>query len=99
MSRDTYVASIRRRLSEEVGRIDKHAPFRVALSYPSPYRIGMSSLGFQQIYRSVQTEPDMAADRAFLPDDEDGPRTVPLTYEHLRPISDYPVIALSVAYE
>lgn len=59
----------------------------------------MSSLGFQQIYRSVQMEPDMAADRAFLPDEDDNPRTVPLTYEQLRPISDYPVIALSVAYE
>lgn len=99
MSRDTYVATIRRRLGEEIGRIDKHASFRVAMSYPSPYRTGMSSLGFQQIYRSVQAEPDMAADRAFLPDDDDGPRTVPLTYEQLRPISDYPVIALSVAYE
>lgn len=99
MSRDAYVATIRRRLADEVGRIDKHAPFRVALSYPSPYRVGMSSLGFQQIYRLVQAEPDMAADRAFLPDDDDGARIVPLTYEHLRPISDYPVIALSVAYE
>ena len=99
MSRDTYMATLRRRLAEEVGRIDKHASFRVALSYPSPYRTGMSSLGFQQIYRSVQAEPDMAADRAFLPDDEDGPRVLPLTYEQLRPLSDYPVIALSVAYE
>ncbi len=99
MSRDNYVATIRRRLGEEVGRIDKHASFRVAMSYPSPYRTGMSSLGFLQIYRSVQAEPDMAADRAFLPDDDDGLQTVPLTYEQLRPISAYPVIALSVAYE
>lgn len=99
MARDAYTTTLRRRLSEEVGRLDKHASFRIALSYPSPYRTGMSSLGFQQIYRSVQMEPDMAADRAFLPDEDDNPRTVPLTYEQLRPISDYPVIALSVAYE
>lgn len=99
MSRDAYVATIRRRLAEEVGRIDKHASSRIVLAYPSPYRTGMSSLGFQQIYRSVQAEPDMAADRAFLPDDEDPAHIVPLTYEQLRPISDYPVIAFSVAYE
>ncbi|MDI1433337.1 B12-binding domain-containing radical SAM protein [Polyangium sorediatum] len=99
MSRDVTVATIRRRLAEEVGRLDKHAPWRIALAYPSPYRTGMSSLGFLQIYKSIQNEPDMAADRAFLPDDEHGPRAVPLTYESLRPLSDYPVIAMSVAYE
>lgn len=99
MSRDLYMAIIRRRLAAEVGRVDKHAPFRVALSYPSPYHTGMSSLGFQQIYRSVQAEPGMAADRAFLPDDDDDARTVAVTYEQLRPIGDYPVIAFSVAYE
>ncbi|MDI1477189.1 radical SAM protein [Polyangium sp. y55x31] len=99
MSRDVTVATIRRRLAEEVGRLDKHAPWRIALAYPSPYRTGMSSLGFLQIYKTIQHEPDMAADRAFLPDDEHGPRAVPLTYESLRPLSDYPVIAMSVAYE
>ena len=28
------------RLASEVGRIDKQAPFRIALTYPSPYRAG-----------------------------------------------------------
>ncbi|WP_438040358.1 B12-binding domain-containing radical SAM protein [Sorangium sp. So ce128] len=100
MSRSAMTTTIRRRLAGEIGRIDKQAPFRVALSYPSPYRAGMSSLGFLQIYKTIQAEPGMACERAFLPDDEgqgaDGP---PITYEGLRPISDFPVIALSVAYE
>lgn len=99
MSRDTLVSTIRRRLGEEIGRIDKHAPYRVALAYPSPYRAGMSSLGYLQIYKLIQAEEGMAADRAFLPDEDAGPRAVALTYEALRPISDYPVIAFSVAYE
>ncbi len=99
MSRDVTLSTIRRRLSEEVGRIDKHAPYRVALAYPSPYRAGMSSLGFLQIYKTIQAEPGMAADRAFLPDDDHGPTAAALTYESLRPLSDYPVIATSVAYE
>ncbi|WP_433931324.1 B12-binding domain-containing radical SAM protein [Sorangium cellulosum] len=92
--------TIRRRLASEIGRIDKQAPFRVALSYPSPYRAGMSSLGFLQIYKMIQAEPGMACERAFLPDDEgQGAEGAPVTYEGLRPLSDFPVIALSVAYE
>jgi len=76
---------IRRRLAAEVGRLDKQAPFRVALAYPSPYRAGMSSLGFLQIYKAIQHEEGMAAERAFLADDEGAEREAPLTYEGLRP--------------
>ena len=106
MARDSYLASIRERLANETGRRDKHAPYRIALAYPSPYRMGMSSLGFLQIYKQIQEEPGMACERAFLPDEApDARRTsqaaepVPLTYEGLRPLSDFPVIGLSVAYE
>lgn len=96
-------ALIRTRLDDEVGRIDKDAPFRVALAYPSPYRVGMSSLGYQRVYRALQAMPGVACERAFLPDgaDEPGPSPVaePVTYETLRHLSDFPVIGLSVAYE
>ena len=90
-------ATIRRRLASEVGRIEKHASFRVALAYPSPYRAGMSSLGFQQIYRAIQSEPEMACERFFLPDE--GDPEPPVSYEAGRSLAELPVIALSVAYE
>jgi radical SAM superfamily enzyme YgiQ (UPF0313 family) len=99
MSSDATLALIRSRLAAEVGRIDKQAPFRVALAYPSPYRAGMSSLGFLQIYKSIQAEPGMACERAFLPDDDRGGPCPLVTYEGLRPLQELPVIALSVAYE
>jgi radical SAM superfamily enzyme YgiQ (UPF0313 family) len=99
MSRGSQLATIRRRLAAEVGRIDKRAPFTVCLGYPSPYRAGMSSLGFLQIYRAIQDEPGMAAERAFLADDEAGEREAPLTYEGGRTLGELPVLALSVAYE
>lgn len=89
--------TIRRRLASEVGRIDKHGAFRVALAYPSPYRAGMSSLGFQQIYRMIQAEDDMACERVFLPDEGDA--EPPVSYEAHRGLADFPVVALSVAYE
>lgn len=90
------------RMGDEVGAIDKEAPEAVALLYPSPYRVAMSSLGYQSIYRSINASEGRAAHRAFLPDDIDGwrqSRTPLVTYEKLRPISDYPIIAVSVAYE
>ena len=99
MARDTQKDLIRRRLAAEVGRIEKDAPFRVAMAYPSPYRAGMSSLGFLQIYKAIQAEEGMVAERAFLGDDEASERTPPLTYEGLRPLGSFPVVALSVAYE
>jgi hypothetical protein len=51
MKRESSDQAVRRRLGEERGRIEKDAPFRVALAYPSPYRVAMSSLGYLQIYR------------------------------------------------
>jgi radical SAM superfamily enzyme YgiQ (UPF0313 family) len=95
---------IRQRLADEVGRIDKEAPLRVALTYPSPYHVGMSSLGFQRIYAALQAMPGVACERVFLPDGDDQPGTPtsserPVSYESLRELADFPVIAVSVAYE
>src|SRR5262245_8703421 len=89
---------IKQRLSDETGRIDKDASRRIALAYPSPYTVAMSSLGYQQIYRSIQAIPGMACERVFLAD-AGAPAEIPLSYEGLRPLGDFPVVALSVAYE
>lgn len=94
---------IKSRLLREEGRIDKSAPWRVALTYPSPYAVGMSSLGFQQIYRLLQAVPGIACERVFLPDGADraesGEIEAPVSYEGLRPLGEFPLIAVSVAYE
>jgi radical SAM superfamily enzyme YgiQ (UPF0313 family) len=94
---------IRHRLADEVGRLHKQAPFTVALAYPSPYRVAMSSLGFQRVYRALMEAPGLACERAFLEDEAESEagRALerPVTYESLRPIDEMPVIAFSVAYE
>jgi radical SAM superfamily enzyme YgiQ (UPF0313 family) len=93
---------VRSRLADERGTIRKQAAERVALCYPSPYHVGMSSLGYQTIYREINSDPRRGADRAFLPDDVAAfaeTRTPLFTYEGERPVGDYPVVALSVAYE
>ena len=89
-------------LNDEEGTLYKVAPFRVALCYPSPYHVGMSSLGFQTIYREVHLHPEAAAERAFLPEDVDAfraSRTPLFTLESRTPVSAFPVVAFSVAYE
>jgi radical SAM superfamily enzyme YgiQ (UPF0313 family) len=95
---DKQRALVRDRLKAEVGTIRKHAPERVALVYPSPYTVGMSSLGFQQMYRVINESRGRSAERAFLHDDEDS-RTPLFTYESESPVSELGVIALSVAFE
>ncbi len=95
-------ASVRALVSDEVGVRAREAAERVALVYPSPYRTGMSSLGFQTIYREINEREGRSAERAFLPDDPDAyrrARTRLFTFESERPVSDFPVVALSVAYE
>ena len=97
----TTARLIEERLRAEVGAIPKQAPLRIALSYPSPYAVGMSSLGFQRIYRAIQETSGMMCERAFLPDGavsgEKG--ELPVTYESRTPLAEFPVVALSVAYE
>ncbi len=94
---------IRTRLADERGRIAKQAPFTVGLCYPSPYRVGMSSLGFQRIYRALMEARGLACERAFLDDEceADAARRPerPVTYESLRALTELPVLAFSVAYE
>ncbi|HLV68278.1 MAG TPA: radical SAM protein [Polyangiaceae bacterium] len=91
------------RLAAEIGRIEKNAPVRVGLLYPSPYSVGMSSLGYQRVYRLIQDARGLAAERVFLADGADSPGVPlterPVTYEGRRELSDLPVLAVSMAYE
>ncbi len=92
---------IRQRLKDERGNAFSQGGAPVALMYPSPYRAGMSSVGFQWVLKILR-EAGFQVERAFLPDDVDGWRKsrVPLhTYETERPVAHFPVIGVSLAYE
>ncbi|MFP2896359.1 radical SAM protein [Corallococcus sp. 4LFB] len=89
-------------LADEVGTLRKEAPYRVALCYPSPYHVGMSSLGYQAIYREVHAHAGATAERVFLPDDVETykrTRTPLFTWESQAPVSGFEMLAFSVAYE
>ncbi|MEO8840284.1 MAG: radical SAM protein, partial [Kofleriaceae bacterium] len=84
-------------LAAESGTLFKEAETRIALVYPSPYRAAMSSLGYQQIYRTLHAMPHIAADRAMLPEQDDDGKFV--TLETGRQVGSDPMLAYSVAYE
>jgi radical SAM superfamily enzyme YgiQ (UPF0313 family) len=96
------ITQIRQRVSTEEGVLHKQASLRIALCHPATYSVAMSSLGYQTIYREVHHHPDAGAERAFLPDDPEDyrkSRAPVITYESETPISHFPVVAFSIAYE
>lgn len=100
--RHSIVSQVEKLLADEEGTIFKSAPLRVALCYPSPYHVGMSSLGFQTIYRELNAHDGVVAERVFLPEDAEAyrrTRTPIFSYESKTALSEFDVIAFSVAYE
>jgi radical SAM superfamily enzyme YgiQ (UPF0313 family) len=78
--------------------------FRVALVYPNLYVVGMSNLGFQSVHRMLNRLPDVACERAFLPDDADAQELErtgrPLTsFETDTPLRDFDAVMFSVSFE
>jgi len=92
---------MRERLSRETGPALPKGTGRVALLYPSPYRAGMSSLGYQWIATRL-ADAGFGVERVFRPDDIDAwtrARLPALSMETWTPLGDFPLIAVSLAYE
>lgn len=92
---------LRERVARERGSTYVPGPHRVVMLYPSPYRAGMSSLGYQQVL-ALASDAGLSVERAFLPDDVDAWRVQrqPLvTCETLSPVGGFPLVAVSLAYE
>jgi radical SAM superfamily enzyme YgiQ (UPF0313 family) len=79
------------------GREFGRALARAVLVYPNDYHVGMSNLGFQTIYRIVNSIRGFLCDR-FFPLDWPSPEP-PVSLECERPLSDFDVLAFSVAFE
>ena len=93
---------VRRRVQGETGGLRDAGSFKVALCYPDQYKVGMSSLGFQAIYREMNLHPGVSAERSFLPDNPQEYRRhrMPVfTYESETPLCKFPLVAFSIAYE
>ena len=93
-------------LAREVGYVRKPhgGRIRVALVFPNTYYVGMSSLGFQTVYRLFNDLDDVVCERVFLPAKQELQAQLEagaplLTLESQTPIGDFDVIAFSVSFE
>ncbi len=79
-------------------------PFRVAMTFPDIYDLGMSNLGVMLLYDAINRQPDMLAERVFHPwtDMEALMRqeAIPLySLETKHAVRDFDVFAISLPYE
>ncbi len=95
--RITPAASRRDLLDRERGTYLKKWKGRlpVGLLYPNSYRVGMSSLGFQLVYRMLNEDDRIVAERLFLP----AAGEPLLSVESGRPALDFPIIFVSLSFE
>ncbi len=71
----------------------------VALVYPNTYHVGMSSLGFQTVYRLFNEVEHVVCERAFLPPKGPFPTTGIKTLETGRNLNRFDIIAFSISFE
>ncbi len=94
-----------RYIGGEFGSISKpDAKVRIALAYPDLYEVGMSYLGLRILYFLINSHPQVAAERVFMPDAdahlEMKRRGVPLfTLESRTPLGKTDLVAFSLLYE
>jgi radical SAM superfamily enzyme YgiQ (UPF0313 family) len=101
-----YRERARQVLARETGFVQKPhgGRLRVALVFPNTYYVGMSSLGFQTVYRLFNQIEDVVCERVFLPPKQELREQLAagaplLTLESQTPISDFDIIAFSVSFE
>ena len=101
-----YRERARQILARETGFVQKPhgGRLRVALAFPNTYYVGMSSLGFQTVYRLFNQIEDVVCERVFLPPKQELREQLAagaplLTLESQTPISDFDIIAFSVSFE
>ncbi len=86
---------IGRLLRSEKGTITKaYGDVRVSLVYPNSYRVGMSNLGFQTVYRLINRNPLGWCERSFLFEQNEA-----VTLESGNTLSSFDVVAFSVSFE
>jgi len=76
----------------------------ICLLYPNSYHVGMSNLGFQTLYRILNTHDDVLCERAFLPEPEDlqeycQTKTPLFSLESQKPLSSFDILAFSISFE
>ncbi|HVA39946.1 MAG TPA: radical SAM protein [Candidatus Binataceae bacterium] len=77
---------------------------RVCVAYANVYRLAMANLGFQAVYHIFESDPRVAADRAFLPDADEraairARRNPLVSFERGDALTDFEIVAFSISFE
>ena len=93
-------------LAKEKGAIRKDwgGKLSVALAFPNQYRLGMSNLGLQIVYRLLNERADVVAERFFLPEGREMALYLRsgeplLSMESQRPLKNFDLAAFSLSFE
>ena len=93
-------------LAQEEGTIIKKwgGKIPICLVFPNTYHVGMSNLGFQLLYRTLNSLPEVVCERAFLPGKKEWreyerSNTQLLSLESNKPLSQFQIIAFSIPFE
>ena len=100
------IDGLKQKLSLEIGAkiTAPGAKTGFALVFPNEYHLGMSNLGFQIIYREINSRKDTACERLFFPSPTDMSeylRTVTplLTIETQRPLNEFQMVGFAISFE
>ena len=93
-------------LAQEQGTVIKEwgGKIPICLVFPNTYYVGMSNLGFQVLYRILNSLPEVVCERAFLPHALNR-REYTKNDEHLvslesgRPLAQFQIVAFSIPFE
>src|SRR3989442_11399628 len=98
--------TVRKLLGDEKGTIYKpHGDrLQIALACHNSYRLGMSNLGYQLVYRLFNLREDTVCERTFLPEPLEEieyrkSRTSLFSWESQRAIDEFDVVAFSCSFE
>jgi radical SAM superfamily enzyme YgiQ (UPF0313 family) len=98
--------TVKKLLADEQGTIYKpHGDrLQIALAFPNSYRVGMSNLGYQLVYRLFNSREDTVCERTFLPEPLEEieyrkSHTALFSWESQRAIDEFDVVAFSCSFE
>ena len=99
--RQTYAELL---VQEQRPRHNFQKEIRSVLVYPSTYELGMSSLGVQVVYSTLNGRDDTSCERAFLPHIQiqrqlRQSRTPLFSFETQTPLNQFNLIGFSVSFE
>ena len=100
------IEKLKTRVSREQGgkKTAPGAKTGFALVFPNEYHLGMSNLGFQIIYREINSRSDTACERFFLPSAAEKSEYIRsgmplLSLENQRPLYEFPLVGFAVSFE